>query len=178
MSNSRATTLSRLAGIILSAACLVLVTQFDHAGATTGEGGENCLKCVDGTGYGGSCVVGRHLTQTWHGTQGGEAHEGYPYSDCLVGSCSDKHPDNPECEGDGGGGEENLALRVPLDSVVSTVLASRGDELLIEIEKLGSRVTYNASRQSVQVASCTGSIIANLPLTSEQITSLAEASQE
>src|SRR5687768_13867247 len=124
MSKSTRVHLSRFAGLLLSGAALVLVVQPNDASAR-GDIPKGCLECLDGDETPGSCVLGRHRTESWHGREGGIAHTGYPYSDCLVGSCEDLHPVNPDCS-EGGA----LALSVPLDSVISTVAGTAGGELL------------------------------------------------
>lgn len=86
---------------------------------------------------------------------------------CESGTCDEKH--GPLCDGSG----PTLAT-ADLEELRTAIADNDAEGVQAFIWKYPSRVSLNVERKAVQVATCTGNVIAHLPLTAMVQAALAE----
>jgi hypothetical protein len=146
-----------------STSVAVLTTTFDYSavhpvmldfGALLAEVGD-CGTCFQGY-TGGFCEPGEHDFWKPGSGVGPDRAYGEQTHDCDLGVCSVMHPDcSPEEQ------EELAATIVKLPSEVFDLLPPGFEEFAAGSQ---GTLTYNESRNAVQLLGCQGHVIASLPL--------------
>lgn len=135
---------------------LVTTGNFELDGTFDSDATRYCLRC-----YNDDCDFDEHQAMfDWEAGFNFSDSQGGSHSTCWSGFCSEKHPSNETCSI---GGEDPLQS---VSAVEAAILSASATDLRRLVSDRPS-VSFNPERQSIQVASCTGLIVANLQLTAE-----------
>lgn len=104
-----------------------------------------------------ACTIGSHAL-----LEGGTNYINFPH-DCLVGDCGV----HTKCSGD----ETEFSSAADFDAAAAMIERASSEELR-ELLRSKKQLSLNATRGSVQLADCAGSITGNVPLSKAQLAGL------